>query len=381
VDKPSSEDRSLFFDRLIEAALSVISGLNGKPDGPQPLPELPKVPKEPTGPKPAEVKAKVEAEQHALRRLRMCLRDVCNRILYDKRFSAFHFPVTDEDAPNYRSIIQIPMDTATLLQRVDTGQYLTCTPFLQDVDLIVRNAKAYNGDDYAGARIVSRAYELRDVVHGMLSQMDPALLTYCDKIAAEGGPSLIPDDLSGSILGLAPVVQMGTVTRTSARLRNVQPEVNLDRDYEGLKKPKKTTDAVSIDSAADKSQNQDSGQEMPSPDAANPQSAAPSPTDGDREDQSEPPSKEASAEDMSGDSCKGPAAKSDKEISSRTESVKGVFMERTDNYSIPQMERLYTRIMKGVLETLDKGLRDDDNNPKHSILRFLSEFAQHQANF
>jgi len=79
VDKPSSEDRSLFFDRLIEAALSVISGLNGKPDGPQPLPELPKVPKEPTGPKPAEVKAKVEAEQHALRRLRMCLRDVCNR--------------------------------------------------------------------------------------------------------------------------------------------------------------------------------------------------------------------------------------------------------------------------------------------------------------
>lgn len=63
------------------------------------------------------------------------------RILYDKRFSAFHFPVTDEDAPNYRSIIQNPMDTATLLQRVDAGQYLTCSPFLQDVDLIVRNAK------------------------------------------------------------------------------------------------------------------------------------------------------------------------------------------------------------------------------------------------
>ena len=78
MDKLSGEDRSLFFDRLIEAALSVISGLNGKPDGP-PFPELPKLPKEPTGPKPAEIKAKVEAEQHALRRLRMCLRDVCNR--------------------------------------------------------------------------------------------------------------------------------------------------------------------------------------------------------------------------------------------------------------------------------------------------------------
>lgn len=83
----------------------------------------------------------------------------------------------------------------------------------------------------------------------MLAQMDPALLTYCDKIAAEGGPAQIPDDLSGSILGLAPVVQMGTVTRSSARLRNVQPEVNIDRDHEGLKKPKKTADAASTGNA------------------------------------------------------------------------------------------------------------------------------------
>lgn len=63
------------------------------------------------------------------------------RMLYDKRFSAFHYPVTDEDAPNYRSIIQNPMDLATLLQRVDSGHYVTCSAFLQDVDLIVTNAK------------------------------------------------------------------------------------------------------------------------------------------------------------------------------------------------------------------------------------------------
>lgn len=66
---------------------------------------------------------------------------VIHRILYDKRFSAFHYPVSDEDAPNYRSIIQNPMDMATLLQRVDSGQYITCSTFLQDFDLIVANAK------------------------------------------------------------------------------------------------------------------------------------------------------------------------------------------------------------------------------------------------
>lgn len=50
----------------------------------------------------------------------------------------------DEDAPNYRSIIQNPMDMATLLQRVDSGQYITSAAFLQDVDLILANAKVGN---------------------------------------------------------------------------------------------------------------------------------------------------------------------------------------------------------------------------------------------
>ncbi|XP_034900886.2 ATPase family AAA domain-containing protein At1g05910-like [Populus alba] len=185
-------------------------------------------------------------------------------MLYDKRFSAFHYPVTDEDAPNYRSIIQNPMDMATMLQRVDSGQYITCSGFLQDIDLIVTNAKVYNGDDYNGARIVSRGYELRDAVHGMLSQMHPALVTYCDKIAAQGGPVQIPDDLGGSIFPSIPVVQLGTVTRTSARLRNVQPDVNLDQSYKALKRQKKNADATHAASTAeDKSRHQDSVQAKP----------------------------------------------------------------------------------------------------------------------
>lgn len=134
--------------------------------------------------------------------------------------------------------------------------------------------QAYNGDDYNGARIVSRAYELRDAVrslhllqnfysyylrltfflhfiifnffiqvHGMLSQMDPALVAYCDKIAAQGGPANIPDDIGVSTLSSVPVVQLGTVTRASARLRHVQPEAN-PQSYEALKRPKKNADTV-----------------------------------------------------------------------------------------------------------------------------------------
>lgn len=47
----------------------------------------------------------------------------------------------DEDAPNYHAIIQNPMDMATLLQRVDSGKYITCKSFLEDFDLILANAK------------------------------------------------------------------------------------------------------------------------------------------------------------------------------------------------------------------------------------------------
>ncbi|XWS35245.1 hypothetical protein CRYUN_Cryun21dG0109400 [Craigia yunnanensis] len=374
VDKPSTEDRSLFFDRLIEAALSVLlEAVTKKSQESVSLPELPKVPKVASGPKVSELKAKVEAEQHALRRLRMCLRDVCNRILYDKRFSAFHYPVTDEDAPNYRTIIQNPMDIATLLQRVDSGQYLTCSSFLQDVDLVVTNAKAYNGDDYNGARIVSRAFELRDSVHGMLSQMDPALVAYCDKIAAQGGPAHMPDDMGVSILPSVPVVQLGTATRASARLRNVQPEANL-QNYEALKRPKKNSDTVL--SAEDRSQIVDSVQTKSSQtlEANEINCERPESTFGDGIEQEN--SMEAS--DLIDGSRSQDVRMSDGDISNQIESAKQLFLERTENYNIPQLERLYTRIMKGIFETRDKGVGDD---PRPSILKFLLKFAEDEANF
>lgn len=77
---PSDDDKSLFFTHLIKAASSVlVEGMGEKVEVSGSLPELPKAPVVASGPKASELKAKVEAEQHALRRLRMCLRDVCNR--------------------------------------------------------------------------------------------------------------------------------------------------------------------------------------------------------------------------------------------------------------------------------------------------------------
>lgn len=67
----------------------------------------------------------------------------------------------------------------------------------------------------------------------------------------------------------------------------------------------------------------------------------------------------------------------DVDISSQVASVKQLFVERTATYNIPQLERLYTRIMKGVFETKDKV--KDDLRP--SILMYLEKFAEDEANF
>ncbi|KAI3464394.1 hypothetical protein Pfo_021057 [Paulownia fortunei] len=370
LSSPSTEDRSLFFDRLIAAALSVQSEClvkdSARSEG---LPELPKAPKVATAPKASELRAKAEAQGHALRRLRMCLRDVCNRILYDKRFSVFHYPVMDEDAPNYHAIIQNPMDMATLLQHVDSGKYITCKPFLEDFDLILTNAKKYNGDDYNGARIVSRAYELRDAVHGMLSQMDPSLVAFCDKIADEGGPVSLPVDIGSAALPQTPVVQMMSVTRASARLRNVQPEVNLDQSYEAIKRPKKLTDASQTEEGSEL----DLVPPKPSEDAevngTDPQRMEISIVDGNHQSGNSDCDTECTPQDVT---------MSDGEISNQVESIKQLLVERSKDYGIPQLERLYTHLMKGVFETKSRAKVED---LKASILRFLFEFAEDQSRF
>lgn len=77
---PSSEARTKFFSKLIDSVFSVCNRKGAdKPKQKETLPDLPKAPKVNKGPSAAELQARAETEEHALRRLRMCLRDVCNR--------------------------------------------------------------------------------------------------------------------------------------------------------------------------------------------------------------------------------------------------------------------------------------------------------------
>lgn len=69
---------------------------------------------------------------------------------------------------------------------------------------------------------------------------------------------------------------------------------------------------------------------------------------------------------------------SDGEVTNQIESVRQLFVERTANHDIPQLERLYTRIMKAIFDIKHKG---DIDGTKPSILRYLLKYAEDEANF
>lgn len=386
VDRPSDDDRLRYFSILFESLLSLQMEDSRSKSKEQKSIDLPKAPKKVDGPKVSELKAKAEAEQHAVRRMRMCLRDICNRILYNKRFTAFHFPVSEEEVPDYRTIVHNPMDMAAVLQRVDSGQYFSQAAFLKDINLIVTNAKTYNGDDYNGSRIVSRACELRDVVQGMLSQMDPSLVSFCDKIAAQGGPLQAMDDEDSSILQAPPVVQLVSVTRTSARLRNVQPEVDLSRSYEVLKRHKKNTEnehgtAAKESTARDGTFPGDVDLSKPtSPEEApkGPHSNGPLKEADKASDEAPPILPGSPPGPMETDNGEDSAMPTSDDTLEQLEGVKQRYMELTVGYGVPQLERLYSRIMKGAIELTGKETNKDH---RRLVIRHLLAFVENSDNF
>ncbi|MCO5614647.1 hypothetical protein L7F22_068931 [Adiantum nelumboides] len=236
VEYPNAEDRAKFFVQLLETAVNISEQKYSENTKPVFLPELPKAPIVERERSEAQLQAQFEEEQHSLRRMRMCLREVCNRLLREKSFSVFHYPVTEEDAPDYHTLIRTPMDISTLLHRTDHGQYMTRSAFLQDLELIPLSAKAYHKDDYNGARIVSKACALRDAAHVMLSQIDKDLVTQCEAILSRGGPLRLDAKLSGTEMAgsfVPPVGQPSNAnTRASARLRGAQPEIGVSESEE-----------------------------------------------------------------------------------------------------------------------------------------------------
>ncbi|KAJ8755286.1 hypothetical protein K2173_019084 [Erythroxylum novogranatense] len=140
--------------------------------------------------------------------------------------------------------------------------------------------------------------------------MDPTLVAYCDKIAAQGGPMEVLYDLSGSIFP-NPVVQL--------------PEVNVSQSYEALKRPTKTVDASL---AEDKSQPQDSAQVKPTEGLG---------LDDENAERPESPSAEGNSVETPGETS-GDVTIVDAEISNKVDYIRGLLVEKSENHGIHSLK-------------------------------------------
>ncbi|KAM9415331.1 ATPase family AAA domain-containing protein 2-like [Salvelinus alpinus] len=125
-----------------------------------------------------------EQEEDTLRELRLFLRNVTERLSQDKRFKAFTKPVDIEEVPDYIKVIRHPMDLSTVLSKVDLHKYMTVREFVNDVDLIWKNALEYNPDsDPSDRQIRHRACALKDTTHAIIrDELDEDFNRICEQI-------------------------------------------------------------------------------------------------------------------------------------------------------------------------------------------------------
>jgi len=68
----------------------------------------------------------------------------------------------------------------------------------------------------------------------------------------------------------------------------------------------------------------------------------------------------------------------DADISEQVRTLKQHLMERTNGYGVPQLERLYSRVLKGVMAIRS---REGHKDHKLLILRHLLKFVEDDDNF
>ncbi|XP_008549538.1 ATPase family AAA domain-containing protein 2 isoform X2 [Microplitis demolitor] len=126
-----------------------------------------------------------EKEEVSLRELRIFLREICAKLARNRQFFMFTKPVDIEEVPDYNAIIKQPMDLETMMTKIDMHCYLCARDFLDDIDLICKNALEYNPDrDPADKLIRHRACSLRDHAYALIkAELDSDFEDKCREIS------------------------------------------------------------------------------------------------------------------------------------------------------------------------------------------------------
>ncbi|KYN39328.1 ATPase family AAA domain-containing protein 2 [Trachymyrmex septentrionalis] len=181
---PTTEQRTKFFRPIFviqclrqpQIKNNKVEVLETLPLAPDPLPK--KLTEE-------EKQIMYEKDEISLRELRIFLREICAKLARNRQFFMFTKPVDTEEVPDYNLIIKQPMDLETMMTKIDMNCYLCAREFLDDIDLICRNALEYNPDrDPADKLIRHRACSLRDNAYALIkAELDSDFEDKCREIS------------------------------------------------------------------------------------------------------------------------------------------------------------------------------------------------------
>ncbi|XP_058809899.1 ATPase family AAA domain-containing protein 2-like [Phymastichus coffea] len=196
INRTTEEQRSKFFKPIFTS--QSLQSPYVKKKTVEELEELPLAPDpEPKKLTEEERRALLEKEEISLRELRIFLREICAKLARNRQFFMFTKPVDTEEVPDYNDIIEQPMDLETMMTKIDMHCYLCARDFLDDIDLICRNALEYNPDslrdrpslgimkrDPADKLIRHRACSLRDNAYALIkAELDSDFEDKCREIS------------------------------------------------------------------------------------------------------------------------------------------------------------------------------------------------------
>ncbi|OWZ13144.1 hypothetical protein PHMEG_00013589 [Phytophthora megakarya] len=161
LDAPSEAARTTHFEQVFSSFATPPSVQTTKISKDEKLEILPLAPLPPPTKielSPEEQQKRKERDLHFLRELRIFLSQVLDYCVAQKKYVPFYIPVDPKEVPNYYLIVKNPMDFRTMRDKLNDKDYTCFEQFMDDIQLIVRNANVFN-PKRSSTRYVAHAAE------------------------------------------------------------------------------------------------------------------------------------------------------------------------------------------------------------------------------
>ncbi|ETO85893.1 hypothetical protein, variant 1 [Phytophthora nicotianae P1976] len=245
MDAPSEEARLTHFDQVFSSFATPPAVQKKKRSKHEKLAVLPLAPLPPAPSKmelsPEEQKKRRERDFHFLRELRIFLSQVLHYCYSQRLYTPFYVPVDPVAVPNYYLIVKRPMDLSTMRDKLNDEEYTCFEQFMDDIQLIVRNANVFNPKRSRTRHIAHAAGTMKDNIlsyaHRFRIRQGYDLFAKCREVTkrlrahptmyGEYGQRFLKTGRNTRKNSVRAAEKPGV--RTSARLRGVKaPEISLD---------------------------------------------------------------------------------------------------------------------------------------------------------